>query len=510
MEKRFLELFSGCQSAHGQTTVLDAQRNGKTKANSITVRTPLTIELIKEHLSGKKGIGAIPIREDNLCQFAALDIDDYNLDLLMLRKKVSRLELPLVMCRSKSGGAHLYLFMTEFIPAAEIRDKLAEMASALGFGSCELFPKQDTVKAERGDLGSWINLPYQNSEYTTRYALDESADSLTLEEFLDLASTSRLTPKELADFTIGSDEKALPDGPPCLQQMTEFGIPEGGRNTVLFNCAVYYHQAKPEGDDWKQDLENHNQSHCTPPLPAREIVTIQEQLSKGKDYYYTCKQEPLLSHCNRSLCRSRKYGVGSNQSFPSIGGLTVVESEPPVWFLDCDGHRLELSTKQLQMPQEFQRAAMEQMYKMPTRMKDADWRDMIDNLLGSATRIEVPEELTQKGLFSELLEMFCTSRLQAQSPEELLSGKPWTEDGVTYFKLSALQDFLKRKSFTHYTRGQITERLKEMSTEERADKEYRFKDNRDQWKKVRVWFIPEIIRGEVDLPPVDFDNDVPF
>jgi hypothetical protein len=150
MEKRFLELFSGCQSAHGQTTVLDAQRNGKTKANSITVRTPLTIELIKEHLSGEKGIGAIPIREDNLCQFAALDIDDYNLDLLMLRKKVARLALPLVMCRSKSGGAHLYLFMTEFIPAAEIRDKLAEMASALGFGSCELFPKQDTVKAERG------------------------------------------------------------------------------------------------------------------------------------------------------------------------------------------------------------------------------------------------------------------------------------------------------------------------------------------------------------------------
>ena len=109
MEKRFLELFSGCQSAHGQTTVLDAQRNGKTKANSVTVRTPLTIDLVKEHLLGKKGIGAIPIREDNLCRFAALDIDDYNLDLVMLRKKVLRLELPLVMCRSKSG-ARIYTY----------------------------------------------------------------------------------------------------------------------------------------------------------------------------------------------------------------------------------------------------------------------------------------------------------------------------------------------------------------------------------------------------------------
>ena len=203
--------------------------------------------------------------------------------------------------------------------------------------------------------------------------------------------------------------------------------------------------------------------------------------------------------------------MGDANSHVPVGGLTVVESEPPVWFIDVDGARLELSTKQLQMQVEFQRACMEQMYKMPARLKESDWRDLVDNLLSDATRIPVPEELTQKGLFVELLETFCTSRIQAHSPEELLTGKPWTEDGVTYFKLSSLQEFLKRNNFTLYTRGQITERLKEMNNGAESDKTYRFRDNNDSWKSVRVWFVPEMHRGEVDLPEVTFSpEDSPF
>jgi hypothetical protein len=194
---------------------------------------------------------------------------------------------------------------------------------------------------------------------------------------------------------------------------------------------------------------------------------------------------------------------------PTIGGLTVVESEPPVWFVDVDGHRLELSTKQLQMQVDFQRACMEQMYKMPARLKESDWREMVDTLLNTATRISVPEELTTKGQFQELLEMFCTARLQARSPEELMTGKPWTEDNYTHFKLSSLQEFLKRHNFTTYTRGQITERLKEMNNGGEADKQYRFKDNKNKWQTVRVWFIPEIKKGDVEFPKVTIDDEEP-
>tara|TARA_R100000306_G_scaffold937_1_gene2576 strand:- start:5673 stop:7220 length:1548 start_codon:yes stop_codon:yes gene_type:complete len=510
--KRFFNLFKGFEGAYGRSNLKDgskrSDRHGKKETVSWVVHEQLTEDLIQEHLEGKTGIGSFLIDETNKCRFGALDVDDYTLDLVAFKKKIKKLKLPLVVCRSKSGGAHAFLFCHETIFAAEIKDKLSEFASSLGYGNCEIFPKQEEVNFEKGDRGNFINLPYFKADLTMRYALDDKGEALSLEDFLTLAENSRVTEEELHNLTLGVSKDILPAGPPCLQQLTNDGLPEGGRNTSLFNIGLYYKLSSPE--NWRELLEEHNREYCSPPLPAKEIVMIQEQLVK-KEYFYQCKQEPLLSYCNKSVCRTRKFGIGQDNSFPVIGGLTVVESEPPVWFMDVDGTRLELTTKQLQMQIDFQRACMEQMYKMPPKMKERDWRILIDQTLENATRIPVPEELTQKGLFTELLEIFCTSRIQAHSPEELLTGKPWTEGGFTYFKLSSLQDFLKRNNFLNYTRGQTTQRLKELNQGKEATKNYRFSDTEGKRKRVRVWFVPEMDRGEVELPEVVFEEEeVPF
>ena len=88
--QRYFDLFKGFKGAHGQTEVLDHQRHGKQKAKSFIVREPLTLELVQGHLDGQQGIGSIPIDEDNSCSFGALDIDDYNLDLIALCKNKKR------------------------------------------------------------------------------------------------------------------------------------------------------------------------------------------------------------------------------------------------------------------------------------------------------------------------------------------------------------------------------------------------------------------------------------
>ena len=88
LTERFISLFKGYNGAHGQTTVIDNHREGKKKAKSFIVREPLTLELVQDHLDGKLGVGSIPIDETNCCWFGALDIDDYNLDLISLYKKV--------------------------------------------------------------------------------------------------------------------------------------------------------------------------------------------------------------------------------------------------------------------------------------------------------------------------------------------------------------------------------------------------------------------------------------
>jgi hypothetical protein len=481
INEKFMVAFEGFSAAHGQTKISEERRAGKQKALSFIVRQPLTLSLVESHINGFKGVGSIPINEENKCKFGALDIDQYPLDLVGLDKKIRGFKIPAVVCRSKSGGAHIFFFFKEWIGAGEFRDKASEISSILGFGNCEIFPKQEQVLVERGDVGNFINLPYFDSEQTMRYAVKEDGEEATLEEFKE--------------------------SPPCISTMAKQGIPEGGRNTSMFNAAVMFKKMDP--DNWKSLLENFNITYCVPPLPASDIVTIQGQLDK-KEYFYTCDQQPLCSFCNKTLCKTKKYGIGNQTQTMDISGLSVVLSEPRVWFADVETRRLELSTEDLQVPLKFQRQCMEQLNYMPPVMKNGDWQALINSLLENVNEIEVPEELTYKGQFLELLENYCTGRVQAQSAEELSLGKPWTEDGATYFKLDSLMQFLRAKKFDSYSRGQIQERLKELNENQSANGNKKFKNTRGEWKNVRVWWVPEF-NSEVQVPSIEIqEEEVPF
>ena len=123
--------FEGFNAAHGQTKISEERRAGKQKAHSYIVRQPLTLSLVESHINGFKGVGSIPINEHNKCKFGALDIDQYPLDLVALDKKVRKFKIPAVVCRSKSGGAHIFFFFKEWISAGEFRDKASEISSVL-------------------------------------------------------------------------------------------------------------------------------------------------------------------------------------------------------------------------------------------------------------------------------------------------------------------------------------------------------------------------------------------
>ena len=62
-------------------------------------------------------------------------------------------KLPLIVCRSKSGGAHVFLFTKENIPASLMQSKLKEMAIILGYEGSEIFPKQTEILS--GTWGHW-------------------------------------------------------------------------------------------------------------------------------------------------------------------------------------------------------------------------------------------------------------------------------------------------------------------------------------------------------------------
>jgi len=163
MKEKFKEIFAGFQTAYGQYQKGERGENGKQKGKAFIVRKPVTDNLWEDHLNGvDPALGIIPINESNNCKWGCIDIDQYNLEHKNLIQKIRSLKLPLIVFRSKSGGAHVFLFTKEFISASLMQSTLKKISDALGYSGVEIFPKQTEILVERGDTGNFLNLPYHN------------------------------------------------------------------------------------------------------------------------------------------------------------------------------------------------------------------------------------------------------------------------------------------------------------------------------------------------------------
>jgi len=509
LAQQMLATFEGSRVAHGTTHVGRIGRNGKADADSRIVREPLTSDLIQSHFDGTKGIGAIPINDKNECRWGALDVDVYDLDHQTLQQKIQKLKLPLVHCRSKSGGAHLFLFLTHYEQASIVREYLLEMAIALGHSGCEIFPKQDKILSDRGDVGNFINLPYFNAELPQRYCFNKKGEAMELEEFIEYIQKIKVPISKLEKTSVSGKRKYFTDGPPCLEHLFANGPSSEDRNKKLFMCGVYCRLKTP--DDWVKEFESMNRQMFTEPLDAKEVMNLQKSLDK-KEYFYTCEQEPFKSYCDKQLCITRKYGVGDQgPEMPPIGSLTIMLSEPRLYFLDVSGNRVQLSTEQLQNQTLFQRACMEQILEMPPTMRPNKWNAKVSQLLKDSTKLEVPEELKISGQFAELLRIYCTSRIRAMHPEELIHGKPWTDEGLTMFTMTGLMEFLNNRKFTHFSRAQVQEQLKKMNNENECSGHKNIRKESGERTTIRVWWVPEFKEEEVKLETEDIsDDEIPF
>jgi len=103
--------------------------------------------------------------------------------------------------------------------------------------------------------------------------------------------------------------------------------------------------------------------------------------------------------------------------------------------------------------------------------------------------------------------------VRAMAPEELVMGKPWTNKGMTSFKIQGLMEFLKRKDFKKLNRPQIQQILKDMhNNPDSALAVMRIKKDDGTDTSVRVWRVPEFDSGDVDLTVEgkDDQSQIPF
>ena len=445
------EIFEGNNSAYGQLILTGSKtESGKAEGKAFIKRQPIPDQLWEDHLAGKEpALGVIPINENNECKWGCIDVDVYNLDHMAIMRNIKGMGFPLVTFRSKSGGAHLFLFAKEFISASLMQSKLKAMSEALGYAGSEIFPKQTEILVERGDTGNFLNLPYHGGIRGLRYTFEAGGNAASLESFYSIYDEWSQTREQIESIVVKKAEvvEIFPDGPPCLNQLAKEGFGEGSRNNALFNLAVYRKQA--DSDNWEDKVMEDNQKYMTPPLSFQEVKQLMGSIGKRGYDKYRCKDQPICGVCNAAKCRTKKFGVGfTDEQMPLLETLTKINSNPPQWFLTVDERRVELKTEQLHNPNLFAIAVLEQANVVSPIPKAADWREIyVKPLMNNLQEIEPLESLDPVNQIINLLYDFTVNRPQARTKEDILRKMSWTDEGHTYFRLDDFYMFCKKNSW---------------------------------------------------------------
>ena len=465
--QKFKNIFEGFNGGFGvfhfkQSTGL------KQQGKSYTSRDPLTDEIWLNHLTGRPfkakiikqngeefqcdvdSIGIAPVREDHKCKWGCIDIDEYPINFKELNKKIRERKLPLIVFKSKSKGAHAFMFAKEWVPAKLLQAKLTEIATTLGQANLDrIYPIQTEPKIEeRGEIGNWLNLPYyyhKNLDKTKwRCAINEDGSDATAEQFFILYDKYSLSKEQLENFNIPLEDDWFKDGPMCLKQMATFGFVEGQRNNTLTEIAVYLKKRFP--DDWKGKLGKYN-THCFKDLRGgglgtQEVLNIEKSVG-SKDYFYGCKHPPLKPFCRPQECRLQKFGVGEGH-VPNneVSKLSVMMSNPKVWFLTFRGKTVVLSSRELATQRLWQIAATEQTGKTPQLLRQKDWETLLNKLQSNVNIIPADPETTNRGKLKKYLTQWCLDMVNVQEDSQgkweiaYQDKSPFIDkDGIVWFNL---------------------------------------------------------------------------
>jgi hypothetical protein len=435
----FAALFKGRDDAYGVYTIpagATPSQRGKLAGIGSTKHEPVTPELYADHLSGQRRLGIVPIRPDNSTLFVALDADVYKSATLHseLSQRIAKLQLPLCVTKSKSGGAHVWLFFRDPVPASKARKIATELVAKLHLDpKTEIFPKQDTIREQ--DDGSWINLPYFGDSCV---GLNETGTvELTLPQFLEYADVRISSANDLMRSKAQADEISQDDNddaPPCVATMLRDGVEEPGRNNSMVQLAVYFSRAFP--DDWQSMVMEAATTKMYPPLSLAEASKIIQTI-KNKQYQYLCKQQPMQSLCDKDACVKRKFGVGGGTPTNSIivfDHMKKIDGEEPIYQVIIDGRKITCDGATLKNYELFRIAAMKRLDRMLPEMPRQAWGDCLNRAFHDMTREAAPVDTQTSQLIVKALKEWCNRAAQNSSPDVIEKRRvPYYNDNSIYF-----------------------------------------------------------------------------
>lgn len=468
----FLSIFAGNLRNHG-TFKPDSGKMFFEKG-------PATYQHYEQHLRGLTGLGIVPITDGGLCSFAAIDIDCHGkreIDVVKLSEKLDKLNVPALLCRSKSGGAHVYVFFKNPERVPEVRLLLSALAAKLEYPKAEVFPKQDDLWQVDGTLsdGSWINLPYFDIVHGVRYCVYGGV-KLNFTSFLEKAREYRTSAEILKAALLSPDfEKPIdwtpkeepindehPDAPPCIQALLMGQVPEGCRNAALYSVVIYLNKAFPA--KYRELARDFNQKCLSPPLAPEELERTIKSASR-REYRYKCNEEPLESLCDSATCLTKKFGIEGNDAYqvksevvPSasedwgdmhhqirienkdgdsftFGPLIRQATDPVRWILKINGADIIATTEQLNSYTRLDYLVQERLALCLIPLKKGEWPKALSKLMVNSITEDAPESAKVSGILRSHLDIF-TVQLRTSDIEEM------TDDTIV-LRLAQRSPFLK-------------------------------------------------------------------
>ena len=491
LAQKFFDIFDGNRDVYGRSELTGEVDpvSGKQKAKSWLEKRPTTPEVWEQHLDGTTAIGQVPIRTDACITWGAVDVDVYDgrLRIEDLQSKINEYNLPFTLCRSKSGGAHLYIFFSSPIEARLARAKINEFATFFGQGGSEIFPKQDRIveSADNTDVsyGNWVNMPYDGPS-SLRYGLQaDGTSAMNPSEFVDHVEATKIDPEAFLLLPIPIDfEEPFPDGPPCLNHIfTKELDMTTGNNVSLFNLATYFKKSGEE--NWEQEVSNWN-GKFTRRLPDKELQATIFKSQKKKDYNYQCGECYLKAYCNSKECAKRPFGIDESGIDPDNKSLIVLMTDPKIYYVTMKGVQVQLSTDQLMSHPLFCKRLLEELQIVVTEtMERKDWLKLVQSWMKVATVIWPPKEMTPRGQLKEILEHW--RKTATEDHERMVQGNPVTNaQGDLMFRSRDLTEMLKQERFTLMTQAELNVALQHFL--KGTTKRYRTQDN----SSIRYWLIP--------------------
>jgi len=129
---------------------------------------------------------------------------------------------------------------------------------------------------------------------------------------------------------------------------------------------------------------------------------------------------------------------------------------------------------------------------MPRPLPADAWRNEVNKLLKQASVVEAPQDASVVGELQYHLRQFCTVYPQAETREEVLVGKPFTEEGHTLFRAADFKRYLESQHFRSLNGHRLYAELRTLGL-----------SHRQFWvaeQNITVWTVPAFPAADVQVP----------